>query len=168
MDWTEFTARLARTIRDLEDRVFLIIEEASSGVYVQFAADTFTVSAECVANTSTALKRPADPAGELRLVELGWTPYTLLDRNWTTSLQLPATLAQSGQIADMCVIALRDVYGVATPDSLTYKAWRDPEPPRALWADEDTDHTDEFDSFAEPLDPGQNPLPLPGLGLARE
>lgn len=165
MDWTEFTGRLARTIRDLEDRVFLIIEESSSGVYVQFAADTDTVSAECVANTSTALKRPADPAGELRLVELGWTPYTPLDRNWTTSLQLPATLAQSGQIADMCVIALRDVYGVATPDSLTYKAWRGPEPPRALWADDDTD---EFAFFAEPLDPGQNPLPLPGLGLARQ
>lgn len=68
----------------------------------------------------------------------------------------------------MCVIALRDVYGVATPDSLTYKAWRDPEPPRALWPDDDTDDTDEFDFSAEPLDPGQNPLPLPGLGLARE
>ena len=40
--------------------------------------------------------------------------------------------------------------------------------PRVLWADDDTDDTDEFDFSAVPLDPGQNPLPLPGLGLARE
>lgn len=165
MEWAEFKTRLTRTIRDMDDRVFLILDEPSSGAYVQFAADADTVSAECVANTSKALKRQATPAGELRLVELGWTPYTPAQPNWTTSLDLPATLDHAGRIADMCITALREVYDVASPDSLTYQAWRAPETPRAQW---DDDELDEFGEAPPAPDPGQNPLPLPGLGLAPE
>lgn len=162
MDWREFRTRLARTIRDLDERVFLIVEEEASGVYVQFAAAADTVAAECVANSSTALRRPAGPAGELRLVEIGWTPYSLSNTTWTTSLELPATLDQAGRIADMCITGLREVYEVESPATLTYKAWQDPEPARPRWEYEEADDFGETPALP---DPGQDPLLLPDLGL---
>lgn len=165
MDWTEFRTRLSRVIRDLDDRSFLIIRDGSSRAFVQFATRDDRVDAECISNANPTLARPADAAGELRLVELGWTPYTPTDPNWATSVALPATLDQTGRIADMCITALREVYDVASPDSLTYQAWRAPETPRAQW---DDDELDEFGEAPPAPDPGQNPLPMPDLGLAPE
>lgn len=165
MDWTEFRTRLSRVIRDLDDRSFLIIRDGSSRAFVQFAARGDRVDAECVSNANPTLAQPANAAGELRLVEQGWTPYTPADPNWATSVPLPATLDQTGRIADMCITALHEVYDVASPDTLTYKAWQDPEPERVNWGD---DEPDDFGETPPAPDPGQNPLPLPGLGLAPE
>jgi len=165
MDWTEFRTRLARTIRDLDEGVFLIVEEEASGVYVQFAADADTVAAECVGNSSTALRRPAEAAGELRLVEVGWPPHTPSSPNWTTSLKLPATLDQAVRIADMCITGLREVYEVERPDTLSYKAWQDPEPTRLQWEYEEPDEFGDTSAFP---DPGQDSLLLPDLGLQSE
>lgn len=171
MDWPDFTTRLSRFLRDFPERTYLIIEEAATGVYVQYAAiGTDMVAAECVSSHSKSLTKRLDQAGELRLVELGWTPYSKAEPNWSTSLELPATLADATRLAEISVAALRDVYTVASPDQLTYVAWRDPEPAQPTWDDpEDDDWDDEFaddEPAPEPPDPGENPLAIPELGLS--
>lgn len=169
-DWDDFAERLARTIRDLPERVYLIVEELSSRTYVQFAADADRVDAECVSNLNRTLTRPADAQGEARLVEAGWSPHRSGEMNWWTSLDLPATLAHARTVADMSVLALRDVYGVASPDSLSYTAWRDPEPVQPTfedtWDDDDWgDDDDDWKREPDAPDLGENPLELPSLGL---
>ena len=152
MDWTDFTTRLGRILRDFPERTYLIVEQAATGVYVQYAATgTDLVSAECVSNKSGALTERLDHDGELRLVGLGWTPYSDADFNWSTSLQLPATLADASRLAEISLAALRDVYSVDSPERLTYVAWRDADPAPPKWG--------------EPSDPGENPLVIPELGL---
>lgn len=171
-EWAEFTTRLTRTIRDLDDRVFLIISDEASGAYVQFAADMERVSAECVDNQSGALKTKIDQAGEVRLLELGWSMYSVSEPNWKTSLGLPATTAQARHIANMCVAALREIFNVSSPDQLAYAAWRDPEPAWPVWMYEELetagDDDDEYGEKPSPPDPGENPLLLPELGLKAE
>lgn len=167
--WDDFSERLARTIRDLPERVYLIVEELASRTYVQFAADADRVDAECVSNLNRTLTRPADAQGEALLVGAGWSPHRPGEANWWRTLDLPATLAQARTVADMSVLALRDVYGVASPDSLSYTAWRDPEPVQPTfedtWDDDWGNDDDDWKPEPEPPDPGENPLHLPTLGL---
>lgn len=156
MDWADFAARLRATLPEITDRCYLVIAAPHGGGYVQFAASADMLDAEAAGPefvTGVGAHGSDDPV----LSAAGWTPPTRSRPNWSSRQELPALTAEYGALAGRCVTALRDVYRVAGPGVLSYRAWREPEtqPPGVTWSPE------RFDE----LDPGENPLPLPGLGL---
>jgi type III secretion system-like peptide-binding chaperone len=153
--WDEFRDRLQATLRGLTDRCYLIVSAPEHG-YVQFAAAPDELSAEACGPEYTA-GPAAHEADDPTMLAAGWSAPTRSAPNWSAPLQLPALTAEYRALADRCVTALRDVYGVPEPGVLTYQAWRDAEvqPPGVTWPPE----------RFEQLDPGEHPLALPSLGL---
>jgi len=156
MTWDDFRDRLGRTLPGVTDRCFLIISAADGGGYVQFAGTADALSAEAAGPefvTGTAAHSTDDPA----MAAAGWTAPSRSTPNWSTALELPALTSEFAALAQRCVTALRNAHHVTDPETLTYQAWREPEvqPAGLTWAPE---------RFAE-LDPGENPLLLPSLGL---
>ena len=154
MTWDEFRDRLQATLRGLTARCLLIV--SAPGGYVQFARGVDVLSAEAAGPDSVdgaAVHGPDDPV----MLGAGWASPTRGQPNWSDELPLPALTGEYTALADRCVTALRDVYGATAPGVLGYRAWREPDtqPPGVTWPPE------RFDE----LDPGQDPLPLPGLGL---
>ncbi len=151
MDWTEFEKNLARTLRDVSDRVLLVISDAHTPRYVQFSGQEDTVQAQCPGLDVV----PDADATVLR--DSGWDMPGPAEPNWTYWLPLPALSSEYEELAARCIRALRDAYHLASPDSLHYRAWREPElmPPGVTMYPE---------QIAE-LDPGEDPLPLPTLGI---
>lgn len=117
LGWEEFTTQLARAIRELPDREFLVVQDGATHAYVQFAADHDSVAAECTSNSSQQPTHPADDNGEQLLAQSGWTLYSGAQPNWTSRLHLPAITARFDQLAHSCVVALRDVYGTSAPSN---------------------------------------------------
>ncbi|WP_144876509.1 TY-Chap domain-containing protein [Microbacterium sp. 1.5R] len=151
--WEEFGDSLTATFRHVADRVFLIIaSESDPARYVQFAGRPGRLDAEA---PSIDVAKGAD---ESVLAGAGWTPPGPAQPNWTSSLPLPALTDEYGALADRCVRALRDAYGIAGPDDLAYRAWRESEqmPEGETWSEE----------CIAALDRGEDPLDLPTLGLA--
>lgn len=157
LGWEEFTTQLARAIRDLPDRGFLVVRDGATHAYVQFAAADDAVAAECTSNSNQQLTHPADDSGEQLLAGSGWTLYSDDQPNWTFRLDLPAITARFDQLAHSCVAALRDVYGTSAPEQLSYTAWREPEVMHS-----GRTYTDEEISS---LDAGRNPLPVDSLTI---
>ncbi|MFT4229694.1 MAG: hypothetical protein QM602_05330 [Microbacterium sp.] len=158
MAWDEFADRLRATLRELTDRCVLIVAAAGKAGYVQFSAtdDELRVEAAGPAFTAgPAAHADDDPV----LLAAGWTAPTRSAPNWSAELPLPALSAEYAALADRCVVALRDVYRLPGPEALGYQAWRDParQPAGVTWSQEQI----------AALDPGEDPLPLPGLGLPR-
>ncbi|MGA6164571.1 TY-Chap domain-containing protein [Amycolatopsis magusensis] len=142
--WEAFGSGLTETLREVSDRVFLVVfSRAQPRVFVQFAGGEHELHAEAAAPT-------ADPG---RMTAAGWVPPTGDDPpNWTFFLPLPALTVEYAALAARCVVALRDTHGLTTPDGLVHKAWRDAE-----WPSSATPSAER--------DPGENPLPLPWLGI---
>ena len=159
MTWDEFRDRLQATLRELPDRSYLIVSAPEGGGYVQFAAAPDQLAAEASGPefVTGAAEHAADDAV---MLAAGWTPPSRPAPNWSRSLELPALTSEYAELATHCVGALRDVLRVPAPDVLSYRAWREPEtqPPGVTWPPE------RFDE----LDPGEDPLPLPALGLPAE
>lgn len=157
MDWNDFQSRLHRTLRDVTDRCFLIVGAVGDGGYVQFSGLADTLSAE--ASGPEFVAGPAThTTDDPTMLAAGWTAPTRSQPNWSAELTLPALTSEYAALADRCVIALRDVFHITGPADLGYRAWREPElqPPGVTWQPE------RFDA----LDPGENPLPMPELGVA--
>lgn len=143
-DWEAFGGGLTEALREVSDRVFLVVfARAEPRVFVQFAGGEHEIHAEAAAPTG-------DP---VRMAETGWTPPTdSSSPNWTCSLPLPALTVEYAALAARCVVALRDVHGLPGPDGLVYKAWRDAEWPSDAIPPADRDR-------------GENPLVLSWLGI---
>ncbi|MGM1059023.1 TY-Chap domain-containing protein [Saccharothrix sp. Mg75] len=144
-DWEAFGGGLTEALREVSDRVFLVVfSRADPRVFVQFAGGEHELHCEAAG---------APSAGYSRMAEAGWTPPTGIDPpNWTCSSPLPALTAEYAAMAARCVVALRDVHGLPGPDGLAYKAWRDAE-----WPSGTTPSAER--------DPGENPLVLPWLDI---
>lgn len=156
MDWNDLRNRLQATLPDLTDRCYLIVGASDDGGYVQFAVCEDVLSAE--ASGPEFVAGPATHTTEdPTMLAAGWVAPTRAQPNWSFELGLPAMTSELAGMADRCVVALRDVLHVADPAVLTYRAWREAEvqPPGVTWQPE------RFDE----LDPGADPLLLPGLGL---
>lgn len=157
MAWSEFRDRLQATLRELNDRTFVIISAPGGhGGYVQFACGPDGLSAEASGPEFTA--GPATHAADdPTMASAGWRSPTRPQPNWSYELALPAVTNEYAELADRCLVALRDVFHLSDPQGLTYRAWREPEqqPPGVTWQPE------RFDE----LDPGADPLLLPSLGL---
>ena len=149
MTWDEFEQRLISALRELGNETFLVIcSRGDKKRYVQFVATHTELRAETSENADISADAYAlVPAA-------GWLPSEPGMVNWCNELPLPALTADYAALAHRCVVSLRHAFGIASPDLLRYRAWRDAEyePPHALhvW-------------FS--LDPGENPMPFPGLGL---
>lgn len=160
VDWTEFRDRLRATLVELTDRSFLIVSSPRGATvgYVQFAGGSEALSAEA-SGPEFAAGAAAHADDDPVLLSAGWSPPNRPQPNWSFELALPALTTEYAELADRCVIALRDVFHVSDAAALTYQAWREPEeqPPGVTWSPE------RFDQ----LDPGENPLSLPSLGLQR-
>lgn len=143
--WEAFGGGLTEALREVSDRVFLVVfPRADPRVFVQFAGGEHELHAEA------AWVPAADPS---RMAAAGWTPPTGTDPpNWTCSSPLPALTVEYAAMAARCVVALRDVHGLPGPDALVYKAWRDAEWPSAAVPPTERD-------------PGENPLVLSWLGI---
>lgn len=158
MNWETFTANLARTLPHITERCYLIIAgPEDAGGYIQFFADDSILHAEAAAPEFVE-GSAAHAADSPAMLAAHWEAPTALDLNWHQTLPLPALSSEYTQLATQCSVALRDVYHL-DPTALQYKAWREPEeqPPGVTWQPE------QF----EQLDPGENPLELPSLGVAR-
>ncbi|GAA3838258.1 hypothetical protein GCM10022243_00910 [Saccharothrix violaceirubra] len=151
--WAEFGERFAETLREVTDRVFLVVFlQTDPKVYVQFAGEKHELHAQAAGPEVVPW---ADFGG---MVEAGWAAPSGFDPpNWTFALPLPAADADYSAPAARCVVALRDAFALSGPDGLVYKAWRDGEWPLAgeTWSPE----------RIASRDVGENPLVLSRLGL---
>lgn len=121
-EWGAFTLRLITALRGVTERVFLIVSVDGDPLrYVQFAGDPDKLYAE-----APGVDVVAD-ADESVLRAAGWKAPRVTQPNWISELPLPAYAIDFRELAERCVAALRDAYGVTSPDALAYRAWRDPE-----------------------------------------
>ena len=156
--WTAFAEGLRTTLRDLDERTYLIITWTKANVFVQYAQGEDTLNAEAVADEYVPedLELTIPQVGEM--TDLGWTPPTVNPAgrfNWYIDVPWPASSAAYRHVAAASVAALR-IRGVPSPDELVYKAWREPErPPEGVTF------------YEEDLDHGDPNLPLPALGIPR-
>jgi len=161
--WNQFVRRLTDVLRVLEPDEYLILSHPRSHHFVQFAAGGDEgMRGEAKSNHFISKRHWLTPGQELRLVELGWKAPTHSDGeeavpdgspNWFRDWEVPVPLRAAAEVA---VMTLREVYGVRTPASLRYQAFRaggvevrlptlgvrpdsakkDPTPPRPEWLDE--------------------------------
>ncbi|WP_347782594.1 TY-Chap domain-containing protein [Paenarthrobacter nicotinovorans] len=151
-DWNDFRDRLAVTLRGLTDRAILIITSSMyPNRYVQFARQGDRLDAEAPGKDVVA------NAVESVLKDAGWQAPGVAEPNWSSGLPLPALTPEFRELAERCVAALRNSYGVKSPDDLSYRAWREAElmPAGQTWSAE----------RVAGMDPGSASLELPGLGL---
>ncbi|HEX7301479.1 TY-Chap domain-containing protein [Lentzea sp.] len=121
-DWAQFTERLTDALRDVTDHVYLIIHAAQEPRrYVQFAGAPDRLYAEAPGTDVVA------DADEFQLSRFEWAAPDAGQPNWSWSLRRPALTEEFARLADRCVVALRQAYGIVSPDELRYRAWQDPE-----------------------------------------
>ncbi|WP_024818121.1 TY-Chap domain-containing protein [Arthrobacter sp. 31Y] len=151
-DWNDFRDRLVVTLRGLPDRVILIIaSNVYPNRYMQFARQGDRLDAEAPG------KDVVVNAVESVLKDAGWQAPGVAQPNWSAVLPLPALTSEYRELAERCVAALRDSYGVKSPDDLSYRAWREAEqmPVGQTWSAE----------RVAGMDPGSDSLEIPGLGV---
>ncbi|MDT9592987.1 DUF6301 family protein [Nocardioides zeae] len=150
--WEQYADDLTAALRTVGDRVFLIASARERPLaYVQFAGGPDAVDAE-------ASGAGAGPLAYL-LEDQGWQPPHPLEVNWRSRLPRAASTAEHAELVARCVAALREAYGVRSPDDLAYRAWREREvaPSGVTWPR----------ARFEALDPGEDPLVLPDLEPGR-
>lgn len=151
-DWNDFRDRLAATLRRVSDRTNLIITSHLYPTrYVQFSGQADRLDAEA---PGTDVVGGADES-VLRLA--AWQAPGATQPNWSSSLPLPALTSEYRELAERCVAALRNSYGIAFPDEMGYRAWREAEqiPLGQTWSAERVAR----------MDLGAYSLEFPGLGL---
>ncbi|MBW4716420.1 TY-Chap domain-containing protein [Saccharothrix obliqua] len=152
-EWSDFSGGLTRTLRDVGDRVFVVIYwQANPHKYVQFAGGKQELHAQAAGPDVVSQE---DSGG---MTAAGWEPPSEFDPpNWSFSLPLPAVAAEYSALAERCVVALRDACRLPGPDGLVYKAWRNGEWPLAgeTWSPE----------RIAARDRGESSLDLPWLGI---
>lgn len=151
-EWDDFENRLGAALRQVTDRVFLIVASQDAPLkYVQFAATAELLDAQAPGIDVVVAAKEAALSGA------GWAPPSDLEPNWTSPLPRPALSAEYAALAARCVVALRDAFGVESPFQLAYRAWREAEqmPPGVTYNQ----------AQLRRLDPGESGLELPALAL---
>lgn len=125
-DWSAFAAALAGQLAVLSAGSVLIIHESrtESPRYAQFRQLDTMLSAELAGEPALDESLRAGPTGIRMITDAGWQPpEDGLPGNWWIDTPWPATPARYRTVAAMVVAGLRDGFGIATPDALTYRAW---------------------------------------------
>lgn len=142
MTWDAFERELVSAFRSLGERTFLIVRSRADRLaYVQFAGSGSAIDAEASASVVSG------EAVTQVLVAAGWGESYLGSPNWAFRLAMPALTADYSALASRCVVALRDVFSVPSPDGLVYQAWReaDMQPAGVTWTAEQVDQLDRGD-----------------------
>ncbi|HEU5160739.1 MAG TPA: hypothetical protein VFU43_27325 [Streptosporangiaceae bacterium] len=148
MDWNDFARRLAAELVRLPVDAYVIVQGTGGFPYVQAARHPNGLAGEAVSDTFLSERLRLNSAQTSRMIALGWREPDGHGRvNWWRDLVIPAAtelatpeqLAECDRLADRMAAALREVYGVRSPDELEYRAVQNGR--------------------------GGGPLPLPGLGL---
>jgi len=167
MIWQDFEANLFSTIANFTARTVLIIglpsEHGRTGVpFVQFAGinalyggNTNLIAEICGENVPKGMAI-FTPQQREELKQLGFTPFEE-EIPWQQELPWPTPSHIIWNTVRASTLRLRDIGGIESPDLLVYKAWRYSEKPR-----------EDDDRFCEELDPGDDDLQLPELGIPHE
>src|SRR5664279_1875319 len=131
--WPAFERKLAETLGALEEDQYLVVSAKRGWAYVQFAAQgSFGLRAECVGNNYLDEAHALRGGQTARLRKIGWSSPTgtreeiLASRktdgspNFFRDFDRPVPCADA---ARMAVRALTEVFEIAHPGSLTYKAF---------------------------------------------
>jgi hypothetical protein len=121
--WKNFGRRLARTLREMPDRTFLIVASKGGGPerYVQFAQDASSgLRAEAVASGSLAADEALSPWQDLALVDLGWQPPEKREGAGPNYFRQVDGPMPRQEVAGLAVRTLRDVFGINEPAALEY------------------------------------------------
>lgn len=150
MDRAGLEDRLAATLPGLRPGTRLIIS-APNGGYVQVAVEGDGVDAEVASNDAVGDDLLAD-AAVADLARRGWEPPGAHCVNHHRALVGVPSAADVRALARDLADALVHGFGAA-PETLVHRAWREPQRPGL---------------FRRGGDPGEDPLPLPSLGLPAE
>jgi hypothetical protein len=126
--WDGFAASLAAALAGLPAGALVVVTErrgAAAPRYAQFSQTGSELVAEVVENGFLPVERQASDDGEVAILAAGWRPpEPAAGRdNWWQRLPWPATADDYQRLAAAVVVALRDGYRVAGPDTLGYRAW---------------------------------------------
>lgn len=156
MQWLEFEERLTDVLLGASERTYLILSVERPEIMwrVQFIIDPDVLTSEC--NTEDLFRSVGGASDEVQqqLGRAGWAPPVSRHSApfWKQQLQVPALSSEYGATARNAVTTLRDLFRIASPDELTYTAWREEE-----WPIPGKFYTGDV---LEALDSGQNPLEL--------
>ncbi|AEV84447.1 hypothetical protein ACWT_3424 [Actinoplanes sp. SE50] len=126
VSWTAFRDGLAGSIATLPDGGALLVgDQERTECFVQFM---FSRSLAEVASGWDPLDRPNLTEEQTAALErIGWpAPSFDPSRNHGLNLSWPAPSAEYRRVADMSVVALREVFEIPSPASLAYKAFVSP------------------------------------------
>ncbi|MCP2343619.1 TY-Chap domain-containing protein [Actinomadura rupiterrae] len=128
MDWQTFAAELADDLAGLPAGALLVItERADGGRFTQFAQDDDGLVAYVSDNTYLAPADQASPEARRTIEAAGWNPPEPRQghEDWWYRLPWPSSSAAYHRLTDMIVTALRDGYGIPSPEGWHYRAWND-------------------------------------------
>ena len=121
--WPAFERKLAETLDALEEDQYLVVSAKRGWAYVQFAGQgSYGMRAECVGNNYLD-EAHALNAGQVALLrDIGWSSPSLKrgSPNFFRDFDRPVPCADA---ARMAVRALTEVFEIAHPGSLMYKAF---------------------------------------------
>lgn len=123
--WRAFRGRLADHVAGLEDGEVLVVEtdpadDEGTEPYVQFLGlGDGLLRAEVSSNVWLRAERRLDAAAEARLVELGWAAPLSDEVGLDENFYLDAGTREADRVAELAVVALREVFGVPHPVFLT-------------------------------------------------
>ncbi|MET7768684.1 hypothetical protein [Nocardia sp. NPDC005366] len=125
--WDAFAAGLADELSTAPDTSVIVIGEAvpaASWRFVQFRKDEGALWAELTADRWLEPGSCPDEAGRAAISRAGWHPPDGVDTfNRWVEFAWPVTTGNYRQAAAMAVAGLRDGFGIAKPDDLSYEAW---------------------------------------------
>lgn len=125
--WAVFTEQLACELASMQPQMGLVISQRRrDSYYVQAFCDARRVHAEAVSGQALPPGVPVfDAAREERLAAVGWR-WPGDHPNWTFDLPAGAEPEEFRRLAEMMVVALREVQSARDPDDLVYEAFIGP------------------------------------------
>lgn len=131
-EWPEFAAGLVETLATLPYGAVVIIGEpgpwSDRRLFTQFRQERDHIHAQLPGDRWLDSSVQVGASGARVFGDDGWhEPDADFLWNWWVNLPWPATSAGYRRLAAMMVTALRDVFGIPSPDDLVYYAWNEGE-----------------------------------------
>ncbi len=120
--WEELTQDLGKQLHAMVDGDTVVLEHGDYYTQCQSAVDD--LHADAVSNRHLPPESRLSAAQEERLVAMGWQPPRPPGyHNFHIKQKLPFSLQDAVHLASLMVGALRDVYGVDSPDQIAQRAF---------------------------------------------
>ncbi|WP_033343267.1 TY-Chap domain-containing protein [Catenuloplanes japonicus] len=134
LTWEQLEAGLAVELPYLEHRDNVILEIAPAGGFVQLWQETERLVLEAWGLHLRSPEPRLPVEMEVRLAVSGWEPPAGdPEANWSRAYPWPVAASTGAEAAAVLIGALRDVFGAAGPETLTYRAWNDQDGTRLEW-----------------------------------